>query len=156
MSHGKPKRYEMWLEGKVPFPPEISRLLPKLILELAMVEDVTGPWASEVAGDEYVPHLASRLREPVAQALQEAAISVSEGELARICQVSASETFVIRRLNEGRIEGEVSVEDFRHLPFYRTYQDYFEPTPEIFAKALSIAMNAAASDFGGSAGADKN
>lgn len=156
MSHGKPKRYEMWMEGQVPFQPEISRLLPKLILELAMTEDVTGPWASEVIGDKYIAQLALRLREPVARALREAAIAVSEGELARICQVSASETFVIRRLNEGRLEGEVLVEDFRHLPLYRTYQDYFEPTAEIFAKALSFAMNAATSGLDGSPGTGKN
>lgn len=156
MSHGKPNRYEMWMEGKDPFSPEISRLLPKLILELALVEDVTGPWASAVVGDEYIAQLAPRLREPVARALRAAAIAVSEAELARICQVSASETFVIRRLNEGRLEGEVSVQDFCQLPLYRTYREYFEQSPEIVAKAFGLAINAAASDLAARRDADKN
>jgi hypothetical protein len=147
MSHGKPKRYEMWMEGKDPFPPEISRLLPKVILEVALVEDVTGPLASEVVGDEYIAELAPRLRESLARELQNAGIAVSEGELARICQVSASETFVIRRLNEARLEGEVLVQDFCHLPLYRTYQAYFEQSPDIVAKAFGIAINAAALDW---------
>ena len=156
MSHGKPKRYEMWMEGKDPFPPEISTLLPRIILELALTEDVTGPWASEVVGDKYIAELAPRLREPVARALSEAGIAVSEEKLARICQVSASETFVIRRLNEARIEGEVLVRDFRHLPLYRTYQDYFEQSPEVVAKAFGIAINAAASDCAARRDNEKN
>ncbi len=121
------------MEGESPLPSEISRLLPKLILELALVEDRTGPWASKVVGDEYIAELTPRLRESIARELGAAGIAVSEGELSRICQVSASETFVIRRLNEARLEGEVLVQDFCHLPFYRTYQDYFEESPEIAA-----------------------
>jgi hypothetical protein len=156
MSHGKPKRYEMWLEGNDPFPPEISRLLPKVILELALVEDVTGPWASEVMRDEYIAGLAPRLRGPIARELRQAGIAVSEGELARICNVSASETFVIRRLNEARLEGEVLVEDFIHLPFYRTYQNYFEQSPDIVAKAFGIAIQAAASDWGARRNTNEN
>ena len=146
MSQKKPKRYEMSIEGKSPLAPEISRLLPKLILELALVEDVTGPPASEVVRNEYVAKLAPRLREPIARELQNAGISVSDEELASICRVAASETFVIRRLCEGRLEGEVRIEDFGHLPFYRTHRDYFEQSPETLAKAFSIAFNAAACD----------
>ncbi len=137
----------MKMEGKDPFPPEISRLLPKPILELALLEDVTGPWASEVARDNYIAELALRLREPVARGLRDAGITVSEEELTRICDISASETFVIRRLNEARLEGEVLVQDFDHLPFYRTYQGYFEQSPNIVAKAFNIAINASALDW---------
>jgi hypothetical protein len=156
MSHGKPKRYKMWLEGKDPFPPEISRLLPKIILELALIEDVTGPWASEVMGDEYIAQLAARLREPIARELHQAGIAVTEVELVKICNVSASETFVIRRLSEARLEGEVLVEEFNHLPFYRTYQHYFEQSPDIVAKAFGIAINAAASDWAARRDRNKN
>jgi len=81
MSHGKAQRYELWIEGKSPLAPEISQLLPKLILELALVEDVTGPWCSDVARDEYIAGLALRLREPVARELRVAGIAVSEEEL---------------------------------------------------------------------------
>jgi hypothetical protein len=48
MSQRKPKRFEIWVEGNSPFPPEIARLLPNLILELALLDDVTGPLASEI------------------------------------------------------------------------------------------------------------
>jgi hypothetical protein len=156
MSHRKLERYELWIEDESPLAPETSRLLPKLILELALVEDVTGPWCSEVARDEYLAALARRLSEPIARELREAGISASEAEQARICLVAASETFVIRRLLEARLEGEILVEDFSHLPFYRTYQDYFEQTPAIVAKAFDIAINAAASDCAHRRDADKN
>lgn len=138
MSHPKPKRYQMWLEGENPFPPEISSLASKLILELAVVEDMTGPRASVVKRDEYIARLVPRLRGPVARELRKAAITVSQEKLDRICQVSASETFVIRRLCEALVSGEVAVEDFFHLPFYRTYQVYFEQTTESLAKAFRI------------------
>jgi hypothetical protein len=136
----------MWIEGPSPLAPEISKLLPQLILDLALVEDVTGPWCSQVARDEYMAGLALRLREPVVRSLREAGIAVSEEELAKICGIAASETFVIRRLNEAQIEGEVLVADFRHLPFYLTYQGYFEQSPEIVARALQIALQSAAQD----------
>ncbi len=100
--------------------------------------------------------LAARLREPVTRALSDAGIAVSEEKLGRICQVSASETFVIRRLNEARIEGEVLVQDFCHLPLYRIYREYFEQSPEIVAKAFGIAINTAASDLAARRDADKN
>lgn len=141
MSREKPKRFETWMDGEAPFPPEVSRLLSKPILELALCEDVTGPWASEVEKKEYIAELAGRLREPVARELREAGMTVTEEDLLRICQVSASETFVIRRLNEGRLNGEILVQDFNHLPFYRTYQNYFEQTPDILAKALGISID---------------
>jgi hypothetical protein len=144
MSSLKPKRYKMWVEEqKNPLPPEILRLLPKLVLELALLEDVTGQWASEVEGDGYIAELASRLREPVARELLAAGIAVTQEELTRICHLSASETFIIRRLNEARIDGEVLVEDFNHLPLYRTYRDYFEQSSDVVAKAFGIAINAA-------------
>jgi hypothetical protein len=156
MSHGKPKRYETWMEGKSPFAPEISRLLPRLILELALLDDVTGPSASEVARDEYVAELARRLREPVTRELLRAGISVSEEQLARICHVAASETFVIRRLNQARLEGEILAKDFNHLPFYRTYKDYFEQTPDVVLKAYGLRFNSAASDSAARRGSNKN
>jgi hypothetical protein len=156
MSHQKPKRYEMWMEGENPCPPEISRLLPKLILELALREDMTGPCASGVVQDKYISELTSRLKEPVTRELREAGIEVSSEELAKISQVSASETFVIRRLNEARLEGEVKVQDFNHLPFYRTYQDYFEQSPEIVAKAFGIVVNAVVSDSAARRDPNKN
>lgn len=156
MPHGKTNRYDMWMEGNDPFPPEISRLLPTVILELALSEDVTGPWASEVVAHKYIADLVPRLREPVARALSDAGIAVSEEKLGRICQVSASETFVIRRLNEARIEGELLVQDFCHLPLYRIYREYFEQSPAIVAKAFGIAINTAASDLAARCDADKN
>jgi len=146
MSQRKPKRFEIWVEGNSPFPPEIARLLPNLILELALLDDVTGPLASEIGWDKYIAEAAPRWRESVARRLREAGIGVSESELARICQVSASEVFVIRWLNEARLEGEILVEDFNHLPFYPIYQAYFEQSPEIVEKAFRIAIHAAALD----------
>lgn len=156
MSHGKLKRYAMWTERKNPVPPEISRILSKLILELALVEDVTGPRASEVKRDQYIAKLAPRLRDSVARELHQAGITVSEEELVRFCRVSASETFVIRTLCEARLEGEVKVQDFSHLPLYRTYQDYFEQSPDIVAKAFAIAINGATSNWATRRDTDKN
>ena len=141
----KNKRWVMWMEkGKPTLAPEIYQLLPPLILDLALKEDVTGPSCAKVVRDEYIPQLSSCLREHVAQELHKAGITVSEAQLAEICRLAASETFVIRGLNEARAEGEISLGDFRRLPFYRTYQNYFEETPEIVAKAFDIAITAAA------------
>jgi hypothetical protein len=156
MSQQKLKRYEMWIEGKSPLTPEISRHLPKLILEVALIEDVTGPLCSGVVREEYVAKLAPRLRESVARELQKAGIAVSDEELARICRISASETFVIRRLNEARLEGEILVKDFKDLPFYATYRDYFEQSPDIVAKAIGITINAAVFDRSARRDTDKN
>ncbi len=79
MSHGKPERYEMWMGGKAPSKPEISKLLPKLILELALVEAVIGPWASEVLGSEYIAQFGAALARTRGPGSTEAAIPVSEG-----------------------------------------------------------------------------
>jgi hypothetical protein len=145
MSQKKRKRWVMWVEkAKSPLAPEIHRLLPPLILELALTEDVTGPFCAQVVRDEYIARLSSRLREPVVQELHKVGIAVSDGQLAEICRLAASEAFVVRGLNEARLEGEISLGDLRHLPLYRTYRNYFEPTPDMVARAFGIAISAAA------------
>jgi hypothetical protein len=153
----KQKRWVMWVEkGKTALPPEIYQLLPPLILELALTEDVTGPSCTRVARDEYIAHLSSRLREPVAQRLRKKDIVVSEAQLAEACRLAASETFVIRGLSEARLAGEISLADFRHLPFYDTYRSYFEQTPDIVAKAFEISISAAEALGGARRDAGKN
>ncbi len=153
----KDKRWVMWVEkGKTTLAPEVYRLLPPLILDLALIEDVTGPSCAHVVRDEYIARLSVRFRKPVAQELCEAGIVVSEAQLAEICRLAASEAFVIRGLSEARLNGEISLGDFRHLPFYPTYQSYFEQTPDIVAKAFGIAISAAAALEADRREADKN
>jgi hypothetical protein len=141
MSRKKAKRYAMWVEpGKshTRQSPEIYRLLPPLILELVLMQDATGPSCYQVVREEYVAQLAASLHEPVVRALQQARIGVSDDNLTEICRLSAGEAFVLRGLNEARITGEISIKDIRRVPFYRTYQDYFEQSPEIVARGVEI------------------
>jgi len=143
MSKRKARRYRIWLdEGGSPILPEIRKLLPKPILELVLLEDLTGPPFLHAERGEYNKHLAERLREPLLKLTRDAGITVSDEQMAEVCRLAASEAFVIRGLNEARIVGEIPIEQIRELPFYALYKDYFEQTPEIMERALNLALAA--------------
>src|SRR5690606_20989434 len=98
----KSKGWAMWVEktsNALVNNPEIYRLLPPLILDLAVREDMTGPLCRGVVRNDYLNRLVDRLREPVARAIRDAGVSVSTERLTEICQCAAGETFVIRTLN---------------------------------------------------------
>lgn len=127
-----------------PFTGEFQRVLPPIILELALIEDVTGPFCDEVKKEQYIAQLAVKLREPISQALRAGGFGEELQRLDEICRVSASETLVIRALNECYLDGELALKDIKQLPFYHTYKDYFEQTAEIVARTFAIAIAAAA------------
>jgi len=151
MSDKRPKsgkaKYKLWVEpsGK-PVDPVIvavGKLLPKIILEFAILEDVTGPSCGRVIRDQYQTELASRLRDPITQAIQASGLVVTEEQMKQICLGAAGETFVVRGLNEARLIGEISLRDIKQIELYHTYRDYFEQSPEIVIKALEVAIDAA-------------
>jgi hypothetical protein len=153
----KPRRprYRIWIEpgaGK-PIAPEIHPQLQKIILEFALLEDVTGPMCSLVDGDKYVAEGARRLRESIVLALQGAGITLPEEQLTVLCRVTASEAFIIRRLLEAKITGEMCKQDIKANPLYKTYKAYFDQAPEMAIRAFSLALQAAAT---GERQAEKN
>lgn len=142
----KSKGWAMWVEktsNALVNNPEIYRLLPPLILDLAVREDMTGPLCRGVVRNDYLNRLVDRLREPVARAIRDAGVSVSTERLTEICQCAAGETFVIRTLNEARFDGEISIKDLQDLPFFATYRNYFEMSSDIITKSLEIWDHAA-------------
>jgi hypothetical protein len=118
----------MWIEPgtRTPIAPEIRPQLQKIVLEFALLEDVTGPMCSLVDGDKYVAEGAHRLRESIVLALQGAGITLPDDQLTVLCRNTASEAFIIRRLLEAKITGEMCKTDIKGNPFYKTYQAYFD------------------------------
>jgi hypothetical protein len=117
--------------------------LQQIILEFALLEDVTGPMCSTVDSDKYVADGARRIRETIVLALQQAEITLTEEQLTTLCQGTASEAFIIRRLLEAKITGEMCNADIKGFPLYKTYRAYFNQTPEMVARALVLALEAA-------------
>jgi hypothetical protein len=135
------KRYKLWLEpikNPDPVDPRITKLMERVILEFAIFEDVTGPSCYEVDGDEYVAECASRFRESILEVLQKAEIAVSDEKLDRICKGVVGEMFVIRGLDEARLNGEILLEDIKQVSLYETYKGYFERSDEVEALARDL------------------
>lgn len=151
MSKARPnsqkRRYKIWIEpsGKPvdPVVASVGKLLPNLIIEFAILDDVTGPLCASIVGAQYQSELTGRLREPITKAIKTAALEVTEEQMNQICRGAATEIFVVRSLNEGRLIGEISLHDIKHLELYQTYRAYFEQSPEIVIKAFEVAINAA-------------
>lgn len=98
---------------------------------------------SSVERDNYVAEGAVRLRESIRRALQAAGITLPDEQLRVLCRRTASEAFIIRRLLEAKITGEMCKHDIKGNPLYKTYQAYFDQTPEMAARAFVIALEAA-------------
>lgn len=69
----------MWIEQGpgTPIAPELQPELQQIVLEFALLEDVTGPMCSTVDRDKYVADGARRIRESIVLALQGAGIAVT-------------------------------------------------------------------------------
>ena len=145
----------MWLEPGTgtPIAPEIQPQLQKIILEFALLEDVTGPMCSLVDADKYVAEGARRLRESIMLAHNKAAVTLPDEQLTALCRGAASEAFIIRRLLEAKITGEMCKADIKGNPFYKTYQAYFDQAPGMATRAFALAIEAAA---GGERQAENN
>lgn len=138
----------MWIEPGTgaSIAPEIRPQLQKIILDFALLEDVTGPTCSMVDGDKYAAEGARRLRESIILALQEAGISLPDGHLTVLCWDTASEAFIIRRLLEAKITGEICKADIKSNSFYKTYHAYFDQTPKMVTRAATLVLEAVAAD----------
>jgi hypothetical protein len=139
-------RFQTWIEPATtaPIAPEIRPQLETIILEFALLEDMTGPKCSMVDDDKYVVEGAGRLRESIVRALQGAEISVSDEHLTMLCRDTASEAFIIRLILDAKITGEMCKTDIISNPFYKTYQAYFDQAPELVIRTIALALEAAA------------
>jgi len=108
-----------------------------LILQVVLKEDASGPSCIRVIREKYIARLSSRFRKPIDQILRETGITVSKIQLDEICHLAADEAFMIRALREAWLAGDLLLEDFCHLPVYRSYQDYFGQPPIVSREALA-------------------
>lgn len=141
---GKKKKYKIWVEptdNKVD--PRVPQLLRPVVLDHALLDNITHPSVGEMSHDAYVKDLAARLSDPVASVLRGAGIQVSEKELQGVCRGTAGEVLVIRGLLEAIMIGEICLEDIKHLPFFKNYENYFRQTPDIVSRALYLAISVA-------------
>jgi hypothetical protein len=118
--------------------------LHDLIMEVALLDDATGCAPSMVDWDKYLAAGALRVRESVVQALLTAAITFFEAQLTMLCRDAMSEVYLIRRLGEGMVEGEICKQAIRANPFDKTYQAYFDLKPELLARWRAPALAATA------------
>lgn len=143
---GKAK-YKLWVESDGnsadPVVIAVGKLLPKIILDFVIKEDITGPSCRRVVREQYQKELERRLREPVTKAIRFSGLVVTDDQLNKICTEAAGEAFVVRGLNEARLMGEISLRDIEKASFYRSYREYFEQSPEIIIKAFEVATDAA-------------
>jgi hypothetical protein len=141
----KKRKHAIWVEPngrKVN--PRIADQLASVVLDHAILDDVTCPSVGSVPRDEYVNDLASRLRDHVCEILQQANLPAGEEELQALCRGTAGEVLVIRGLRELLLDDEISLNDLQHLPFFKTYRDYFAQTPEMVKRAFQMALSVAA------------
>lgn len=127
-----------------PIAPEIKPQLREIILDVALLDDATGYPPSMQDYEKYVAAGALRVQEFVIQELQTAAITLSEAQLTLLCRNTMSEVYIIRRVVEGPVAGEICKQDIRAGPFYKPYQAYFDLKPEMLARGLTLALDAMA------------
>lgn len=143
---GKKRKYKIWTEPNEKVDPRTAELLRPVVLDHAILDNITCPSVGEVPADVYVRDLAVRLHDPIWHILKSAGTGASEPQLQEICRGAAGEVLVIRGLLELLMDEEIHLQEIQHLPFFKAYEDYFKQTPEIVSRTLYLALSVAADD----------